>query len=144
VTPEDKFSVDIRAWVKKARGNTDLVVRKISLDMFRKIVLRSPVDTGRFRGNWQIEIGRMPDGVLALDDKRGVATIGKATAKARDIRAGQTVYIVNNLPYGPRLEHGWSRQAPSGMVKITVQEFQEAAKRAAEEARQEGEPIGRK
>jgi hypothetical protein len=33
--------------------------------------------------------------------------------------------MINALPYGPRLEYeGWSSQAPAGMVRISVVEFQ--------------------
>ena len=33
--------------------------------------------------------------------------------------------MMNNLPYGPRLEYeGWSSQAPAGMVQVSVTEAQ--------------------
>jgi hypothetical protein len=32
-------------------------------------------------------------------------------------------YIVNFVPYVPRLEFGWSKQAPHGMVRISVPEI---------------------
>jgi hypothetical protein len=28
------------------------------------------------------------------------------------------------MPYALRLEYGWSKQAPAGMVRVTVAEFQ--------------------
>jgi len=40
---------------------------------------------------------------------------------------GDIVYLANNLPYAQRLEDGWSQQAPEGMVKLTVQRFQQIA-----------------
>jgi hypothetical protein len=69
----------------------------------------------------------VPDGTLELEDKSGTATISKATAAAADLQAGEVIYLVNNLPYGPSLERGHSRQAPTGMVGITVAEFQAVA-----------------
>ena len=33
-------------------------------------------------------------------------------------------YITNNLPYIMRLEFGYSKQAPAGMARITVDRFQ--------------------
>jgi hypothetical protein len=39
--------------------------------------------------------------------------------------AYENCYIQNNLPYAERLENGWSKQAPHGMVKITLYELAE-------------------
>ncbi|MNJ81742.1 hypothetical protein D3C77_807050 [compost metagenome] len=37
---------------------------------------------------------------------------------------GQTAFIVNNLPYAIPLEYGHSSQAPAGMVRVTLANFQ--------------------
>jgi hypothetical protein len=34
-------------------------------------------------------------------------------------------YITNNLPYAERLEYGWSGQAPSGMIRLSLAEFEQ-------------------
>lgn len=131
------FSLDISRWVEKANGRVTLAIRQIALDMFTRVVLRSPVDTGRFRGNWQVAIGEVPTGTLELDDKDGSATISKITAATLGLEVGMVIYLVNNLPYGPRLEDGWSNQAPSGMVGITLEEFGASVTKAVSEAKSE-------
>ena len=118
------FADQVRAFERKTSAKMDLAVRKIALEMFRKIILKSPVDTGRFRGNWQIAIGSVPNGTLELDDKTGAATIARGAATALGINAGETIFFANNLPYARRLEEGYSQQAPDGMVALTIQEFQ--------------------
>ena len=118
------FADQVRGFERKTARKMDLAVRKIALEMFRKIILKSPVDTGRFRGNWQLAIGSVPEGTLELDDKTGAATIAKGAATALGINAGDTIYFANNLPYARRLEEGYSQQAPNGMVALTIQEFQ--------------------
>ena len=129
------FADQMRAWERKTAAKMDLAVRKIALQMFTRIILKSPVDTGRFRGNWQLAIGSVPEGTLELDDKTGTATIAKGAAIALGMNAGDTIYFANNLPYarrleeggypdGPKVENGRSSQAPNGMVALTVQEFQ--------------------
>ena len=51
-------------------------------------------------------------------------------------RAGQTIFITNSLPYAYRLEYdGWSRQAPAGMVRVTVVEFAQRFERAVRAAK---------
>jgi hypothetical protein len=119
----------MQAWVQKTTAKSDTAVRMIALRMFSRIILKSPVDTGRFRGNWQIAIGSVPNGTLELDDKTGTATIAKGTATALGINAGDTIYFANNLPYAIPLEEGSSQQAPAGMVALTIQEFQSVVSR---------------
>jgi len=118
------FADQMRAWERKTAAKMDVAVRKIALQMFTRIILKSPVDTGRFRGNWHIAIGSVPEGTLELDDKTGTATIAKGAAIALGMNAGDIVYFANNLPYAQRLEEGYSQKAPAGMVALTVQEFQ--------------------
>ncbi len=129
------FSIDIAKWVEKTKARMDLVVRKISLDLFTRIILRSPVDTGRFRGNWQVSIGSAPEGVLELDDKSGTATIARAQADTMKVKAGDVIYFVNNLPYANRLETGWSGQAPAGMVAVSIAEVQLTMTKAVKESK---------
>lgn len=121
----DTFALDIAKFVKKAEGNATQVVRKIGIDTLAAVVKRTPVDTGRARANWNTSIGSPDLGVSDNKDKsgelakaRGRAVIGTATAAA-------PIYLMNSLPYIRRLEYeGWSKQAPAGMVRITVAEFQ--------------------
>lgn len=127
------FTLDIQRFVDKAKGNLDLVVRKVSLDLFKRVIMKSPVDTGRFKGNWQVAIGSIPAGVLEVNDKDGTATISRVTAEAMNLRAGETIYLVNNLDYARALEYGHSKQAPAGMVRLSVAEYGAVVRNAAGE-----------
>jgi hypothetical protein len=129
------FKLDITRWVEKAGARADLVVRKVALDMLTKIVMKTPVDTGRARGHWGVGVTSITYG--AGLDKGGGGTIAKATASLQGARAGDRIYIANNLPYIVRLEYGHSKQAPAGMVRTTIDEFQSAVNRAAAEAQKE-------
>lgn len=91
---------------------------------------------GRFRGNWQITLGTPAAGAISDIDPGGANTIAKGTSALSAFKAGVPIFIMNNLPYGPRLEYeGWSKQAPAGMVRITVAEFRSIV---SEEARAPG------
>jgi hypothetical protein len=127
------FTLDIQRFVDKAKGNVDLVVRKIAFDMFRRVVIKSPVDTGRFKSNWQVAIGSIPAGTLELNDKTGAATISQVTAATLGFKAGEVIYLVNNLAYARALEYGHSKQAPAGMVRVTIAEYNAVANKAAGE-----------
>lgn len=75
---------------------------------------------GRFRANWQIGIGSMDTTTTEATDAGGSATIARLEGEAQGVKAGQVVTVSNSLPYAQRLEVGWSKQAPAGMVRLTV------------------------
>jgi len=141
-----QFALDISAFVKRAKSNMNQVARKIVIDLGTRIVYRSPVGDGshwqspppkgyiggRFRGSWQYGEGVMPQGTILSIDPKGNATIAKLVAGVKPDAAGKIHWLVNNLPYSIRLEYGWSkRQAPAGMVGITVVEYQSIVRNAA-------------
>ncbi len=136
------FSRSIEAFVQKTGVKADLVVQKVALDCFAGVIIRSPVDTGRFRASWRISVnqidlsfeeeGQVESG--ALETKGQVQSARRTIKLARRLQTevgteiagtihfGDIVYISNNLPYAEPLENGWSDQAPQGMMKNTFQE----------------------
>ncbi|CAI8934216.1 hypothetical protein [Pseudomonas serboccidentalis] len=80
---------------------------------------------GRFRGNWQFSIGAPAEGELDQVDPAGGVTLAKLRLQVEQMTIGQTAYIVNNLPYGIPLEYGHSKQAPHGMIRVTLSHFQQ-------------------
>jgi hypothetical protein len=112
----------------------DLAIRKIALELFKRVIYKTPVAKGRARANWQVSIGAPANGTVEIDDKNGSATMSRAVADSRGFKAGDTIFLTNNLPYimrleeggypdGPKTVGGFSKQAPAGMVALTVQEF---------------------
>lgn len=89
---------------------------------------------GRFRGNWQVTFNTAASGTLARIDGQGAATIAAATGVVMGFSSAVgAIWVVNNLPYAKRLEYeGWSSQAPAGMVRITLKEFQTFVNKAVE------------
>lgn len=110
------------------------VVRGTLLAMTSKIIKRSPVDTGRFRNNWNASFGA-PDGTMSTStDPSGTKAQSNAAKLLMNFDMGKTFYLTNNLPYSLRLEYGYSKQSPSGMVRLTASEFdQEIKKQAAKQ-----------
>lgn len=121
------FTSDLRGIERKTEDKMSRAVRKITLDAFSNVIMMSPVDTGRFRGNWQTAIGDAPDGTVEAVDPSGNTVIAKVQGVTAGMEPGDVVYMANNLPYAQRLEDGYSGQAPNGMVKLTVQRFQPIA-----------------
>lgn len=88
---------------------------------------------GRFRGNWQVTIGTPTTTQLPRIDPSGSQSIADAAGALSAFECGPQIWITNNLPYGPRLEfEGWSKQAPAGMVRVSIAEFQDLMREAVE------------
>lgn len=119
-------------------GDVNKLMRALSLEALRRIMLKTPVDTGRARANWNVSIDA-PD-----TSTNEAATIAGAPAKqaeggarivGADFFAGDEIYITNGLPYIKPLEDGHSKQAPQGMVAVTVQELKPLVDQIARKAR---------
>jgi hypothetical protein len=117
------FARDLATLIEKAKDKQDLVIRKVSLDLYRSLVLKSPVDTGRFRGNWQVGIGAIDTATGSAVDPTGEAAIARADSALQNVKVGGVIYLTNSLPYAIPLEYGHSKQAPGGMVRTTVVEY---------------------
>lgn len=131
------FSMQIADFIAKTKASQDLVVRAITMKVDNKLVQRSPVGDakywkhkpppgytgGRFRANWQLSIGSPSAGVRDLIDKDGSATMAAHGSTISAAKAGDVIFLVNNLAYAKRIEEGWSGQAPIGVVARTVVEF---------------------
>ena len=123
------FSVDLSKAIEKAKGRTEIVVKKIALELFSNIIYKSPVLTGRFRANWNCSIGSPDLSTSQAIDPSGSGAISKATSTVVSYTLnGQRVFLTNNLPYADRLENGWSKQAPNGMVRLSVMEIENSVR----------------
>lgn len=122
------FASELRAFASKSQQNADLVRRRVAIEIFERVIKRSPVDTGRFRGNWQASVGDYPRSIIEDTDPTGAGASANMVSLVLGDKTNHPLYLVNNLPYSLRLEHGHSQQAPSGMVKVTVSEFQQIVK----------------
>lgn len=164
------FSLQIRAWVDKTKGDLDTAVRYCALAVDGKLMYRSPVGDpttwkvnpnkpkvfgkfgatgpkanwqlgflskgastyrtsgagyvgGRFRGAWMVSIGSPDNSLGTVVDPSGNITLEAHKAIIAAAKAGDVIHFRNNMPYAVRLEQGWSKQAPLGMVALTVVEW---------------------
>lgn len=124
------FQSDIQKFVKKTGANMDEVFQKVAFDISKSVIKRTPVDSGRLKGNWQSSISSAKTGTLERLDKSGNASTSEAQAVIGGLKAGDTFFIVNNLPYAKAIEEGHSPQAPQGMVRLTVLEYKQMIRRA--------------
>lgn len=141
---DGQFSLQIQKFIEKAGARADAVVGEVVTNLAATVDYRSPVGDasywkspppkgyvgGRFRANWNMSIGAPDLSTTERTDRspkspdRGGARTGEIIAVIPEQAAGNVYYLANGLPYAQRLEDGWSRQAPNGIVSRTVVEFQ--------------------
>ncbi len=140
------FSVDIGKFIQKCTNNMDSVTRKTVLDIGTRLVERTPVGDGDYwkkppppgyvgghaRANWQHSVGAPVVSEVIGTDKAGTDTINHIMASIPAKAGGLVHFITNSVPYIEPLEDGHSRQAPNGMVGLTVTEFQGIVDAAAQ------------
>jgi hypothetical protein len=142
-----KFSLALREFAQKAGDRANQACKEVVLEFGSRLIVRSPVDTGRFRGNWFYSFGAVTHQVNNNDlavaahifQAGGVgrpswttAVNGLETLPARVV--GGIHYLQNNLPYALVLERGDAKRTAHAMVGLTVQDFQGIVDQAAQNA----------
>jgi hypothetical protein len=131
------FALDLQKFAEKTGKKADDAVGAIVVRISAELDRRSPVGDatywqhpapagyvgGRFRGSWNLGVGELPANVETVDPS-GAATQGRIIATIPEQASGKVYYLFNATPYGRRIEEGWSRQAPQGVVGLTVIQFQ--------------------
>lgn len=132
----DQFKIDLTRFQNLTNEQHVALLKKVAFQVLTGVVEKTPVDTGRARGNWQVavntgagtaEIERLdPSGDAEASLTAGTSVaLGDGFAALSDVEPFSTVVIYNNVEYIVALEHGHSqRQAPQGMVGLTIAEVE--------------------
>jgi HK97 gp10 family phage protein len=114
------------------KTNANKTTRRAAIAIDQAVVMATPVDTGRARSNWQVQIntpfqGERPAYAPGKNLGKGeTANAGAAMDQGNNAiggyNNGDTIYITNNLPYIGQLNAGTSRQSPAGFVNAMVLE----------------------
>lgn len=148
----DKFRRGMKASIDKSKDKLGIAIRRFILEANNRMIMRSPVGNpdlwsspapsgyvgGTFKGNWMVGDGRIN---TSTSNQPSTSRYGQiANYNMADINGikinGQTVYITNSLPYSRRLEYDeWSKQAPMGMVRVTIAELKPIMTKIALEVR---------
>lgn len=138
--------MDLEKYAEIKCEQIDTVRKKVALKAYSSIVKKTPVDTGRARGNWLIGINQDRTETVETENKSG--SVAGAKKQIDSAKGDETIYISNNLPYISKLEYGgytdkpetektiggFSKQAPMGMVGLTMGNIQRHIKEAIDES----------
>jgi hypothetical protein len=114
-----KFGDQVKAFAMEAKGVQDAALREAIIEIGQRTIDRSPIKTGRFRSNFRYGLETRDAFTTQVTNEPYVHNL-EELPKAP---SGFTHWISNALPYGPALERGSSRQAPSGMFGLTSMEW---------------------
>lgn len=116
--------------------------KKIAFDLLGRIIDKNPVGNpsnwkgypprkppagyvgGRSRSNWQVSITTPGLSSVVGIDKTGSTAETAGLAAMTGAKPYGTIWIYNNVTYIRRLEEGWSKQARTGMVAVSLAEIE--------------------
>lgn len=137
------FALDVQKFAESFDDGAEAAIRGTTIKLWSAIINMTPVDEGRARSSW-FATGKQPSTKVSnTTDKQGASTINKAEQVVMSIKDYSTFTLTNNLPYidklefggygdGPKTTGGYSKQAPAGMVRVSIMRFN---KLLAEEAK---------
>lgn len=115
----DQFVGDLRRFNADTQPEeVTTIVRRLTLEALRRIVLRTPVKTGRAQNSWQTTIGAPTN-----DDVRLADPISAGEAVLQALPHFEAAHVGSNVPYILPLENGHSQRSADGMVAVTVEEL---------------------
>lgn len=125
-----EFEADLARFAKLVEVDFGVVITRTALSLDRRIVQRTPVDTGRARASWFMSLDQpssevQPPGFTASGQQAGAVALSQAQDAVNQLEADpfREVWISNNVEYISALENGHSQQqAPIGMVAVSLAE----------------------
>jgi hypothetical protein len=122
-----QWSIPLPVLKRRTEARMDKVFRRAAMDLFYACALPSPIDTGRFRANWNVAYNAVDKSTTASTDQSRVLTeINKVATLPTD----GSLYLTNSLVYAITLEYGHSAQAPNGMVRVALAQWPQILKNA--------------
>ena len=128
------FGIGVANYAKRTGLSLDKAVVSICIQATTSIIKRSPVDTGRFRGNWFTSIDSFSNETSETRTENEALAEGIKDAQNA---SGHIFTLSNNLDYAMTLEYGlfpwansekvvnhFSTQAPSGFLRLTKLELE--------------------
>jgi len=113
--------IDIQRVMGQIEVKAAKETKRISTDLFKKIVTRNPVDTGFSSKNWNATLGKADTSVRGDRDKLDIP--GAPQSDLDQIKdMSKTIHLANGVDYIRDLENGSSKQAPGGFVALSVAE----------------------
>lgn len=113
------FKADLATFARGLDLNVETLTQRLAAQLWNDITIKTPVDTGRARSGWAMALDTAPSFLPPIPPEGSVVS-PPALPNFGKIDGSQLVYIVNNVEYIEALEDGHSKQAPAGMVRLSL------------------------
>lgn len=141
------FAADVEDFTLRFIDGAEDTVRATAIELWSAIIKATPVDSGRARASW-FATGKEASVKTTNNtdtSKDGSNTAEAATRAVVGLKDWSIFHLSNNLPYieklefgqygdGPKTTGGYSRQAPRGMVRISISRFNKILEGKAKES----------
>lgn len=107
------------------RRTTELM-RMATKDFYQKIIISTPVDTGRARWGWNITVNAPSNTVPPPGNYPKPTFDSHMEDPIYSITVTDAIYITNNVPYIKRLNAGYSKNHPARFVELAAARVQAA------------------
>ena len=140
------FTQQLRLSTNNVEDELEEILRSSVIALMSVAIIKTPIDTGRARNNWFVELGTDNiDKVGRIEDQSAGGSLKDVTTQVNKLELGGKALLYNNLPYIEVLENGgypdlvvkgtrnrrtgkfeirsrggFSNQAPNGMVRAAV------------------------
>ena len=92
------FASDLRRFANLTSQKMETVVKASLVRIGTSIVVKSPVDTGRFKSNWLASYGTADTTVSMSVDPSGQASINRLKISVQGLTFREHFYFTNSLP----------------------------------------------
>ena len=118
-----ELNTALDTFVHDVEIDSKVIFKKVAMDLITALSFYTPVDTGRARANWFVDINKTPKEKItkgfgnkkisegeAKTITKEVTT--KATGKMKDVTLGDSIHVANNIEYIKYLDDGTERIKP--------------------------------
>ena len=130
----------VREFQRLLKGELDFIMQDVTKRTGNSLVRLSPVadpgshDRGEYVADWDAAIGQWPPDTEQQPDPKKTTTRRRLQNVFKNVRYGQSVFFENDDPVVVRLEFGYSKKAPQGIVRLTARRFRGFVKGAGRAA----------
>jgi hypothetical protein len=117
--PTVNFRLALDQFKHNTTANLEALSRQSIMELARRMVDATPVDTGFLRGSWQPSINAMVSldpkkAAKAGKDKTGAVVNPKVAATVLGMKPGDKFFMSNNAAYALRMEFGFNGEDALG------------------------------
>lgn len=113
----------IKEFERLFKQQNDFIMHESTKRVSNSIVRLNPVDEGESVADWDAAINHWPSDTKPPNDPKKTKTRKRLQESFKNVVYGQSVFFENTDPVAVRLEYGYSKKAPQGMIRATARKW---------------------